>query len=326
MPMSTLALALALVALPAPAELAAGPTGAQPIIGGELVPSDAWQSVVAIIGIDNGLASATAHLCTGVLLDEQTAMTAAHCLAEAESYDQVLVIFGDSMYTIDPNRRTTAAASGNHPKYCFDDGCSEDAYDYGYVVLTDAVVGVELIPPLVDQGEWDELMVEDHEVTLVGFGSTRDTSEDGAAPLQMSEVGYKREVTTAISGFSSTGIEFIAGSEGRDTCNGDSGGPVFAQLANGEWRLVGITSRGKTPCGSGHGIYGVPYAALPWIRDETGVDLLPAECAAADCLDTAPPKERGCSIVGAEGRGGGVPLGFGLVVLAAGVGLRRRRV
>lgn len=323
--MSTLALALALIAIPTPGELTAAPTSAQPIIGGELVPLEAWQSVVAIVGIDAGLNSATAHLCTGVLLDSQTALTAAHCLAEAETFDQVLVVFGDSIYTIDPNRRTTAIETGGHPDYCFDDGCKEDAYDYGYVVLADPVLGVELVPPLVDQAEWDELMVEGREVTLVGFGASRDTSEDGDAPLAMGEVGYKREVTTKITDFSATGIEFVAGSEGRDTCNGDSGGPVFAQLASGEWRVVGITSRGKSPCGSGHGIYGVPYAALPWIRDETGVDLLPAECADAGCLDTAPAKSRGCSIAGDLGAPTQAPVGLGLVVLAAALGLRRRR-
>jgi MYXO-CTERM domain-containing protein len=211
-----------------------------------------------------------------------------------------------------------------HPEYCLPEDCDTDAYDFGYVVLAEPVQGVQAIPPLVDQGEWDELMTVDHELLLVGFGATRDSEEDESSPpLKMDEVGYKRSVTTVLTGLSKTGLELFAGEEGRDTCFGDSGGPVFAQLASGEWRLVGITSRGVSPCGSGRGIYGVPYAALPWIAEETGVELLPASCAAGDCLDIAPPEEKGrCSVVGADG--GDTPLlGLGLLGLVV-LGRRRR--
>jgi hypothetical protein len=45
---------------------------------------------------------------------------------------------------------------------------------------------------------------------------------------------------------------FCAGSAlgDRDTCYGDSGGPVAAPLADGGWRLVGDTSYGFGECGS----------------------------------------------------------------------------
>ena len=326
MPLFAMLSALVLAAAPLPADVGLGVPGSdpQPIIGGDPVALSEWPSVVAIVGIQGGFTSNTANLCTAVLLDPQTALTAAHCLEEAEDFEQILVIFGDTIYTVDDNRRTTGVDYGVHPSYCLGE-CEEDVYDFGYVVLAEPVQGVPTIPPLVDQAEWDELMVPDHEVLLVGFGAVRDAqAEDSSPPLRMDEVGSKRSVTTVLSSLSSTGLEFFAGQEGRDTCNGDSGGPVFAQLANGEWRLVGITSRGVTPCGSGRGIYGVPYAALPWIAEETGVDLLPASCAEADCLDIAPPEEKGrCSVVSAEESR--APSLFGLSLLALVVVGRRRR-
>ncbi len=324
MPIS--ATALALVALHSTPALGTPSPAPQAIVGGELLSETEWPSVVSIIGIEGGISTNTAYLCTGVLIDAQTALTAAHCLEDAEKFDQILVTFGETIYTNDDNRRTTGSDYGLHPDYCLSD-CKEDAYDFGYVTLTDPAIGVAIIPPLVDQDEWDELISLDHEVLFVGYGATRDVdADDSPGPLEMSEIGFKRAVTSVITGFSPAGLEIYAGQEGRDTCFGDSGGPVFAQLANGDWRLVGITSRGVTPCGSGRSIYGVPYAALPWIREQTAIDLLPPGCSEGDCLDTLPPKEaRGCSQSGAAGgrsSGLGLSLGIGLLGLCT---YRRRR-
>jgi len=326
MPLFAMLSALVLTAAPLPADVGLGvpSPGPQPIIGGDSVALSEWPSVVALVGIQGGFTSNTANLCTGVLLDPQTVLTAAHCLEGAEDFDQILVVFGDTIYTVDDNRRTTGVDFGVHPGFCLGE-CDEDVYDFGYVVLAEPVQGVSTIPPLVDQAEWDELMVADHEVLLVGYGAIRDAeAEDSSPPLKTDEVGHKRAVTTVLNSLSSTGLEFFAGQEGRDTCNGDSGGPVFAQLESGEWRLVGITSRGVSPCGSGRGVYGVPYAVLPWIAEETGVELLPASCAEARCLDIAPSEEKGrCSVVSLEESRAPSLLGLGLLVLSV-VGRRRR--
>ena len=305
-----------LLALAAALPLTAPSAAPQPIIGGDRVGATEWASVVAILGVVPGI-QATATLCTGVLLDPRTVLTAAHCLDDAADYDEILVYFGDSIYTTAPGRKTAAIAFGAHPDYCLDT-CKVDAHDFGYLTLAAAASGVEVIPPLVDQGEWDAVMREGTEVVLVGFGATRDTSEEGAAPLTAGEYGIKRAVTTRFKRLTGAGTEFVAGSEGRDTCGGDSGGPAFARAPDGGWRLIGITSRGELPCGAGNGVYGVPYAALPWIREATGVDLLPAGCEAGECLDTAPPDEgRGCSA------GGRSPAAAALGVAL--VALRRRR-
>jgi len=56
---------------------------------------------------------------------------------------------------------------------------------------------------------------------------------------------------------------------GRPTsaCNGDSGGPLVCQR-NGEWTLMGATSRGRS-C-NGISIYAGVYDAMGWIRSTTG--------------------------------------------------------
>jgi secreted trypsin-like serine protease len=73
------------------------------------------------------------------------------------------------------------------------------------------------------------------------------------------------------------GNELVAGHRGlnRDSCRGDSGGPLYVQGEDGLFHLLGVTSRGlggPRVCGDG-GIYVRADRYLDWIRDTTGIDL-----------------------------------------------------
>jgi len=52
--------------------------------------------------------------------------------------------------------------------------------------------------------------------------------------------------------------------DGKDTCNGDSGGPLQCLGGDGRWRLVGLTSFGHK-CG-GVGVYTRVATMLYWIN------------------------------------------------------------
>ena len=103
------------------------------------------------------------------------------------------------------------------------------------------------------------------QTTLVGFGNSDLLSTKG--------FGIQREVTVDIThvrrhedddldeaeqslGFESD-LEFVAGGGGFDSCNGDSGGPAYIEVA-GARMVAGLTSRATegavNPCGEG-GIY-----------------------------------------------------------------------
>lgn len=286
-----------------------------PIVGGEEVPLYEWTSVVAILSRDPEQAT-TANLCSGTLVGPRVVLTAAHCLDEMAPTEDMVVIFGDSIYTFEETRRAGVERYGLHPEACTDK-CKGDAFDFGYVILAQDAYGIEIIPPLVDQAEWDEVMHVGAPVHVVGFGTVRDTDEDDAI-LTTDDVGHKRVMSTPIDSFSRSGNEFRAGGEGEDACGGDSGGPAFIQLESGEWRLVGVTSRGVRPCGTGDSVYGVPYPVLTWLRDETGLDLLPADCPDGTCLDMKPEVD-GC------GCAGGSPGRLGLLAPLLALLRRRRR-
>lgn len=63
--------------------------------------------------------------------------------------------------------------------------------------------------------------------------------------------GEARYGLTTVSGFRMNGmsIQARAGtSPQQNACNGDSGGPVFAEAADGRWMVHGVTSRGMAGC------------------------------------------------------------------------------
>ncbi len=294
--------------LPAAAQLEvdAG-TEPQAIYGGEPVEPGDWPAVVSV--------ATSSRRCTGTLVSPTLVLTAAHCLDPAP-VGPVQIQFGDSVNP--PSIQVSSSDWGVHEDFCLPADCGEDLHDFGWVLLSQPVNNVEPILPITDQAEFDEGMRVGVELVFVGYGEDEDQ-----------QIGIKREVTASLTSFTESGREFRAGGDGKDTCSGDSGGPALVRLGSGEVRLAGVLSRGGA-CGGG-GIYGVPMPELCWLRDSSGVDLLPAGCEACDCVMLAgeqPDDGCDCSLATAdlqpgEPGSGWALLGLGLLV-GAGVWRRRR--
>jgi secreted trypsin-like serine protease len=110
-------------------------------------------------------------------------------------------------------------------------------------------------------------------VAIVGYGAIDRNASQGKAELQ--------EAMSTITDFDCSIMpgcdvnELGAGGNGIDSCNGDSGGPLYLVTEYGEF-LVGVTSRAYSdavdPCGEG-GIYGRPDQIIDFIDQAAGVQV-----------------------------------------------------
>lgn len=266
------------------------------IRGGRVTEPGEYEAVVAL--------RAHLRICSGVMVSSTVLLTAAHCIADAGFGQQVTMYHGP---TVDDERRHQADAWAAHPSYCPD--CREDWFDIGYVVLTLPYElmgdGSEHPIPVATQDEWDELMREGRALEVVGYGSGE--GEDGG-------IRTKRVAEVELVDLMKSGRELHAEPMNGRTCGGDSGGAYLATGSDGKQRLVAIHSRSER-CG-GTMTSTPPLPALCWLRDETGVDLLPPENADCSSVETA---RGGCRVdVGGSG-------GFLLVLLVSSIGLVPRR-
>lgn len=280
------------------------------IVGGTLSKNNAWPSAVAL-EVQNGL---KVQLCAGTAIASDLVVTAAHCIAQGTEPAQIRIIVGNDT----SNSRVKRAASwAQHPKYCGGAECpsgQDEAYDFAYVVIDGDLNLPEYPRPIVNQLTYDRLMAPGNRITLVGFGEDEDK-----------DMGKKREVVTTLRGFTPAGRQFSTAGQGKDSCRGDSGGPAYALGKNGTWWWVGVLSAGDPKCGGG-GYYGAPFAALDWLKKETGYEV--TDCTALNCLrlnPKAPHADPGgeagaCSLSGQGGFGGSI---WGLVAVAALLGWRR---
>lgn len=210
------------------------------IYGGSPVPVCGWPSTVELGGS-----------CSGTLVHPQVVIYAAHCGA---SYSKIY--FGENYQQ--PARTVT-------PQFCkiYPGGGPGEGDDWAVCKLSQAVTDVPIVPILM--GCEADILKPGQTVTLVGYGN----ADNGP-------YGIKRHVTTTVKSLANNEIEIGGG--GKDTCQGDSGGPAFVKLADGTWRVFGITSYGGA-CGQG-GWYSMMHKGMTWFESQVGVDLTP--CHRAD--------------------------------------------
>ncbi|XP_034484349.1 serine protease grass-like [Drosophila innubila] len=103
---------------------------------------------------------------------------------------------------------------------------------------------------------------------VTGWGYT-ETTNGSLVPLETVVTAKNRTICQESYERKIVPTQICAGDPGKDSCNGDSGGPLqFVDIYNGQQRFVqfGIVSYGSGHCGDGTpGVYANVGSYIPWI-------------------------------------------------------------
>ena len=236
-------------------------TPATAIIGGEEAAEGEWEFTAAIEYRGR-------QGCGAALVSREWALTAAHCVA-GQTQANMTVVVGRSDLESKAGAVLKIASIVTHPGYAGGDGS-----DIAAIRLASPVpVGVATIA--VTSEEDNRFERPGTPVRVTGWGDTTPT-------MGLNSSSRMREVELAVTddgrcgtrnpGFrAATGV--CAEALLKDSCNGDSGGPLFA-VDGGRPVLVGLVSSGigcATP--EFPGVYTEVNAPgiRSWIRTNTGV-------------------------------------------------------
>jgi secreted trypsin-like serine protease len=239
------ALFLGLLALPTASATLPPP----PIVNGS--ETDDYPAVGAIVAEEGGYMYGS--FCTGTLVDPNWVITAAHCVEAIEEdyrrYNIYFVIGGDlTRGEIDDYALVTNAIG--FPSW----NQTTMAGDIGLLQLSGTGIRSVTPMPVNDDNVTNSWMGDD--MRLVGFGITRDNSNDGSV---------KRTADVPVWQYDSSFVYTYDERDGQNACSGDSGGAGLEILGGNDFELAGIISFGWAPDGGQPCVDG----ALAMVRVDT---------------------------------------------------------
>lgn len=229
----------------------------QRIVGGQDDIANQFPDCVAVGGPDT-------WCCSGTLVAPNVVVTAGHCAGICATR----VFVGPKITGPGPVIAVDHAVQ--HPQY----GKNGQHNDLTVLILHSDVQGVtprKLAPSTLIDGM--------SAVRLVGYGYNDFNGTSGYGTRRLVDVTVVATDCTQAANAKlgcDAGLEFIAGqlNLGKDTCNGDSGGPAYVRDSQMNYFLAGATSRGTNvqngrPCGDG-GIYERLDKFAAWIKSVPG--------------------------------------------------------
>jgi secreted trypsin-like serine protease len=242
--------------------------GTPKVVGGGVVTSIAahpWQVSLQAAAVPT---AADAHFCGGSIIGARWVLTAAHCVDNGTSREQVQVLSGTASLEKGGARRPVADIKV-HTKWNPDNV----DFDIALVQVTKTFDARSIIAPATG-----ETLAVDQSVVVTGWGAL--AWRDMTRVLTLREVTVpfvSRDVCNQVASYGGhvTGNMFCAGKRqgGVDACSGDSGGPATVSTAAGR-RLVGIVSWGEG-CGfpNKYGVYTQALNFAEWITRTTSGEV-----------------------------------------------------
>ncbi len=226
---------------------AAGGGGSQPrIVGGTPVPNGDLRFVASLGNVNYGSTAYRQFFCGASLIDRDSVLTAAHCV-KGTPKQPLRVTVGRTVLTSDQGQTRRVARISIHPRF---EGVTSLTYDAAVLTLKNPVDGIAPIRlagiaqnPLENPGRLAKIAGWGNTIKQPPNGSNGSNYPDRMRQAWVPIVSDTRARNAY--GHSYVGSLMVAaGKEGKDTCSGDSGGPMFASQSGKRYQ-IGITSFGK---------------------------------------------------------------------------------
>lgn len=285
-----------------PSDAGAASVQSPNIVGGEEAQLGAWPWVAALVAA-NIADARDGHFCGGALIHQEWVLTAAHCTYRSNGRPlapaNIDVILGRHQLSTNEGSRIAVAQIVRHPNYL------PLTYDYDIALVQLSRPSSQPVVRLLRRNQpWLEL--SDVPAIVTGWGLTvPGVNSSGSDVLRQVVVPLVSYQTCTLSYGILTDLisprmlcaGYRAGA--RDSCNGDSGGPLMVyDSANSEWVQTGVVSWGYG-CAEPYyyGVYGRVSEYTGWIdaqlpglpQPAPTPTQTPAATPTATLAPTAPP-------------------------------------
>ena len=250
------------------------------IIGGTEALPGSWPSQAALLNSSQPDPN-LAQFCGGTLIAASWVLTAAHCVDFLISPSQLNVAIGiNDLNAVTPADRKPVSLIEIHPDW------DEDTFEWDFALLRLQTESGQPTTDLITPAEAGET-AGGKPARIAGWGCTLQVSKEdcgpsGGYPSKLREAEVQFVADSNCGSGTSYGSSFepvmmicagIYPAGGKDTCFGDSGGPVTASV-EGRRVLAGITSWGTEPCGIPNypGVFARVTSGLDWIYETMGLE------------------------------------------------------
>ncbi|MGE4268354.1 MAG: serine protease [Deferribacterales bacterium] len=304
------------------------------IIGGTTVSSGAYPFVVAILDTTGGSTDYSQQFCGGTLIDSQWVMTAAHCMVDyttTTAMSHLRILTGtNTLSTTTTSSGTKVSVSAVYVHESYNSTTYEN--DIALVKLSSAVSSdpIDSLSTSTYTG-----FVTGDDATVAGWGSTAYPATAHSYPTDLMEVDLPIVSNATCSGSYSTITDnmLCAGysSGGKDSCSGDSGGPLFVNDGSSNI-VVGIVSNGTGCALAGYyGVYTRVSQYASWVDGKMSGTSTDSGSTDSD-TDSSTDTDSGSTDSSSGGGGGGCsasrdgsPIALVLMFIAGGIYLIRRK-